>query len=89
MPKEEMNMTVFEIIFAIALLVFSVAIILVVLLQEGNQKNMGVVTGGADSFLSKNKARSVDAFLSRWTKVIAVGFFVLVLVSNAVMYFVK
>ncbi len=82
-------MTVFEIIFAIALLVFSVAIILVVLLQEGNQKNMGVVTGGADSFLSKNKARSVDAFLSRWTKVIAVGFFVLVLVSNAVMYFVK
>ena len=50
---------------------------------------MGVVTGGADSFLSKNKARDVDAFLSRWTKVIAIGFFVLVLVANAVMYFVK
>ena len=45
-------MTVLEIVFAIALLIFSVAIILVVLLQEGNQKNMGVVTGGADSFLS-------------------------------------
>lgn len=82
-------MTALEIVFAIALLIFSVAIILVVLLQEGNQKNMGVVTGGADSFLSKNKARSVDAFLSRWTKVIAIGFFVLVLVANAVMYFVK
>ena len=82
-------MTVLEIVFAIALLIFSVAIILVVLLQEGNQKNMGVVTGGADSVLSKNKARSVDAFLSRWTKVIAIGFFVLVLVANAVMYFVK
>ena len=82
-------MTVLEIVFAIALLIFSVAIILVVLLQEGNQKNMGVVTGGADSFLSKNKARYVDAFLSRWTKVIAIGFFVLVLVANAVMYFVK
>ena len=82
-------MTAVEIIFAIALLIFSVAIILVVLLQEGNQKNMGVVTGGADSFLSKNKARDVDAFLSRWTKVIAIGFFVLVLVANAVKYFVK
>lgn len=82
-------MTALEIVFAIALLIFSVAIILVVLLQEGNQKNMGVVTGGADSFLSKNKARDVDAFLSRWTKVIAIGFFVLVLVANAVMYFVK
>ena len=82
-------MTVFEIIFAVALLIFSVAIILVVLLQEGNQKNVGVVTGGADSFLSKNKARSANAFLARWTKVIAIGFFVLVIVANAVMYFVK
>lgn len=84
-------MTVLEIIFAIVLLLFSVAIILVVLLQEGNQKNMGAITGGADLFLAKNKnqARSIDAFLARWTKFIAVGFFVLVLVANAVMYFVK
>ena len=57
-------------------------------LQEGSQKNLGVVTGGADTFLSKNKARSVDAFLSRWTKVIAIGFFVLVIVTNILMYFV-
>lgn len=80
-------MPVWEIILGIILLLFSIAIIIVVLLQEGNQKNVGVVTGGADTFLSKNKARSVDAFLSRWTKVIAIGFFVLVLVTNAVMYF--
>ena len=77
-----------EIIFGIILLLFSLAIIIVVLLQEGNQKNLGVVTGGADTFLSKNKARSVDAFLSRWTKVIAIGFFVLVIVTNILMYFV-
>lgn len=82
-------MSVLEIVFGIVLLLFSIAIIVVVLLQEGNQKNMGVVTGGADTFLSKNKARSVDAFLSRWTKVIAIGFFLLVIVVNVVMYFTK
>ncbi len=82
-------MTALEIVFGIVLLLFSVAIIIVVLLQEGSQKNVGVVTGGADTFLSKNKARSVDAFLSRWTKFIAVGFFVFVIVVNVVMYFVK
>lgn len=82
-------MNVLEIIFGIVLLLFSVAIILVVLLQEGNEKNMGVITGGADTFLSKNKARSVDAFLARWTKVIAIGFFVFVIVVNVVMYFTK
>ncbi len=55
-------MNVVEIVFGIVLLLFAVAIILVVLLQEGSQKNVGVITGGADTFLSKNKARSVDAF---------------------------
>lgn len=82
-------MTVAEIVFGIALLLFALAIILVVLLQEGSQKNVGVVTGGADTFLSKNKARSVDAFLARWTKVIAIGFFVLVIVANIVMFFAQ
>ena len=81
-------MQALEIVFGIVLLLFAIAIILVVLLQEGSQKNVGVVTGGADTFLSKNKARSVDAFLSRWTKVIAIGFFLLVIAVNIVMYFV-
>ncbi|MCH5352495.1 MAG: preprotein translocase subunit SecG [Acutalibacter sp.] len=81
-------MSALEIVFGIVLLIFALAIIIVVLLQEGNQKNVGVVTGGAETFLSKNKARSVDAFLSRWTKVIAIGFFLFVIVINIVMYFV-
>ena len=63
------------------------AIILIVLLQEGHQKNVGVVTGGADTFFSKNKARSIDAFLARWTKVISVGFFAMVIIINIIMYF--
>lgn len=82
-------MSALEIVFGIILLLFSVIIIIVVLLQEGSQKNVGVVTGGADTFLSKNKARSVDAFLSRWTKVIAIGFFVLVIAMNVILFFVK
>lgn len=78
-----------EIIFGIILLLFSIAIIIVVLLQEGHQQNLGAITGGAETFLAKNKARSVDAFLSRWTKFIALGFFVLVIVINIIMYFTK
>ena len=78
-----------ETIFGIVLLLFSIAIIIVVLLQEGHQASLGSITGGADTFLSKNKARSVDAFLSRWTKFIALGFFVLVIVINVIMYFSK
>ncbi|MGX8699706.1 preprotein translocase subunit SecG [Caproiciproducens sp.] len=82
-------MSAVEVIFGIILLIFSVAITIVVLLQEGHQQELGAITGGADTFLSKNKARSVDAFLARWTKVIAIGFFVLVIGINAYMYFLK
>lgn len=80
-------MSVIEIVFGILLLLFAVGIIIVVLLQEGNQKNVGIVTGGADTFLSKNKARSANAFLSRWTKFIAIGFVLLVIVINVLAYF--
>ena len=63
--------------------------IIVIILQEGNQQGIGVVTGGADSFFSKNKARSIDAFLSRWTKIIAIGFVVFVVALNVFMFFAK
>ncbi len=76
-------------LFRYVLLLFALAIIIVVLLQEGHQQSLGAITGGADTFLSKNKARSMDAFLARWTKFIAIGFFVLVLVINIIMYFTK
>lgn len=76
-------------LFRYCLLLSALAIIVVVLLQEGHQQSLGAITGGADTFLSKNKARSMDAFLARWTKFIAIGFFVLVLVINIIMYFTK
>ncbi|MDR1565079.1 MAG: preprotein translocase subunit SecG [Oscillospiraceae bacterium] len=72
-----------SIISGSVLLVFSLLIILVVLLQEGHQANLsGAIAGGADTFLGKNQARSVDNFLARWTKFIAIAFFVLTLVCN-------
>lgn len=76
-----------EIIFGIILMIFSIAITFIVLMQEGHEQNVGAVTGGADTFLSKNQARSVDSFLARWTKVIAIGFFALVIIINAYLFF--
>lgn len=80
-------MGAFEIVTGILLILFAIAIIAVVLLQEGSQTNVGVVSGAADTFLSKNRARQLDTFLARWTKVIAIGFFVLVIAVNVIMYF--
>ncbi len=80
-------MGVVEIIFGIILMIFAIVLISVVLLQEGNQKNLGAISGGADTFLSKNKARTVDALLAKGTKFVAIAFFVTVIVINIILRF--
>ena len=47
-------MGILQYIFGGLLALFAVLIIIVVILQEGNQKGVGVVSGGADTFFSKN-----------------------------------
>ena len=45
------------------------AVIAVVMLQSGKSAGLsGAIAGGADTFLSKNKAKSVDAKLAKMTK---------------------
>ncbi len=82
-------MSVFEYIIGAILIVFSLLIILVVLLQEGRQSNIGVISGAADSFLDKTTARTWDAWLAKWTKVIAISFFVLVFAGMLVTKFLS
>lgn len=78
-------MSALEIVMGILMLIVSLIIIAVVLLQEGRRAGInGAISGGADTFLSKNKARTFDAFLSRWTKYIAIAFFVLAIVANII-----
>ena len=59
-------------------------LILFVLGQSGKHSGLGMISGASDSFLSKNKAKSADAKLARWTKWVAVLFFVLAIVANVI-----
>ena len=80
-------MSAIEIILGALLLIASIVLVVVIILQEGNQQGVGVVSGGADTFFSKNKARSYDAFLSRATKWFAIGFVIVVLILNVIAKF--
>ncbi len=76
-------MNAFEIILGILVILVSLFIIAVVLLQQGHRSGInGAISGGADTFLSKNKARTFDASLARWTKYVALLFFILAIVAN-------
>lgn len=80
-------MSVWSYILGAVLIIASIVMIFVIILQEGNTQGLGVVSGGADTFFSKNKARSIDAMLARATKWVAIGFVSIVLALNVIAYF--
>lgn len=81
-------MAVHEIILGIVLILLSVAIIVLVLLQEGKSAGLsGAIAGGAETFFGKNKSRTMESRLVLITKIIAISFFVLALVATLLLLF--
>ena len=80
-------MGVWEIVVGALVLVLSIVMIILIILQEGHQAGLGTVTGGADSFLSRGKARTADAIFARITRYCAIVFFLLVVGLNAIAFF--
>ncbi|MBQ2933652.1 MAG: preprotein translocase subunit SecG [Clostridia bacterium] len=78
-------MGAFEIILGVLMILICIVIIAVILLQQGHRSGVnGVISGAADTFLSKNKARTVNAKLASMTKYITIVFFVLALLANVI-----
>ncbi len=77
-------MAIWEIIIAAVLILASLLVIAIVLLQQGRQANIGAISGAADSFMDKGRAKTLDQRLAKFTKYLAIGFFVLVLAGMLV-----
>ena len=57
--------------------IISLALVIVVLLQHGKQQGLsGAIAGGAETFFGKNKGRTIDAMLKKFTSVIAALFII-------------
>lgn len=82
-----LNMGIWEILVGAFVLIFSVIMIIVIILQEGHDSGLGTITGGADSFLQRGKAKTADALFAKVTKYCAIAFFMLVVLLNALSYF--
>ena len=64
-------------VISIVHILIALFLIVVVLLQSGKTAGLsGSIAGGAESFFGKNKGRTIDGILSKWTKVVAVLFIV-------------
>ncbi len=76
-------MSAIQIIVSAFHILFSLSIIVIVLLQSGKSAGLsGAIAGGAETFFGKNKGRTIDALLSKYTSAAAILF----LVTSVVLY---
>ncbi len=76
-------MSVLTIILTILQVLSGIAVTVVVLAQSGKSAGLsGAIAGGADTFMSKGKAKTLDAKLAKATKWFALAFALLTLVLN-------
>ena len=66
-------------------LLSALAVTVIVLFQSGKRSGLsGAIAGGADTFLSKGKAKTMDAKLAQATKWVGLAFVVLTLALHFV-----
>lgn len=73
-------MEIAKLVLSIIDVLAALFLVAVVLLQSGKSAGLsGAIAGGADTFLSKNKAKSWDAKLAKMTKWVAIVWILLTL----------
>ena len=78
-------MSTLKLILTIIQLISGLAVTVVVLMQSGKSAGLsGAIAGGAETFLSKGKAKSLDAKLAKATKWFALAFVLLTLILNLI-----
>ena len=72
-----MGMSTLKLIATILYIVVCIALIIVVLMQEGKTSGLGAIGGAADTYWSKNKGRTTQGMTINVTRVLAAVFIVL------------
>ena len=71
-----------KVILSVIFVLICLALIVIILLQEGKSAGLGSISGMADSYWGKNKGRSMEGKLVKVTKYLAVGFMIVSIILN-------
>lgn len=71
-----------KMILTVIFVLICVALTVIVLLQEGKSAGLGSISGMADTYWGKNKGRSMEGNLEKFTTFAAIGFMVIAIVLN-------
>lgn len=80
-------MTAVQIVLTVLQVLSGLVVTVIVLMQSGKSSGLsGVIAGGAETFMSKGKAKTWDAKLAKATKWFALLFVLLTLVLTVLMH---
>jgi preprotein translocase subunit SecG len=74
--------TILNTIITVVFIILSIALTVVILMQEGKSAGLGAIAGAADTYWGKNKGRSMEGMLVKLTRVGVILFLLLALVLN-------
>ena len=75
-------MAVLKMILTIVFILVSIALTVVVLMQQGKNAGLGALAGGSETYWGKNKGRSMEGMLDKATKILIAAFILLAAVLN-------
>ncbi|MCH5272827.1 MAG: preprotein translocase subunit SecG [Lachnospiraceae bacterium] len=75
-------MEALRIVVTILYVVICIALVAVVIMQEGKSAGLGAISGMAETYWGKNKGRSIEGKLELMTKILAVLFIVISVILN-------
>ena len=75
-------MTALRIILTILYILACIALVVVVLLQEGKSAGLGAISGAAETYWGKNKGRSMEGKLVKFTTALSVFFILFAIILN-------
>lgn len=77
-------MAVVRIVIQVLFILICIALTVLVLMQEGKSAGLGAISGAAETYWGKNKGRSMEGTLEKFTKFAAAAVLVLALVLNII-----
>ena len=75
-------MVALRIVLTVIYIIICIALVILVLMQEGKTAGLGAVSGAAESYWGKNKGRSMEGKLVKITTGLAVGFMLIAIILN-------
>ena len=75
-------MEALRIVLTVIYIIICIALVILVLMQEGKSAGLGAVSGAAETYWGKNKGRSMEGKLVKISTGLAVGFMLLAIILN-------